>query len=198
MSGSGRSLVERRRAVAAVEYVNNSVMFCRAVAASVERASWPVGGARSQPRERWWRRRAGAGFRQTHSTQRHQLRYHSSVEGGTSVQCLGQRLHGVDCTFSSGQRGLFMPVRHSRWQGPAALQAAGGAWSLACPAGSPSIAVSAGAVGRLHIVIARPHLASCGRNLLSLCRCDALCGRCTCRQGLEGSCCMRAWRSRRK
>jgi hypothetical protein len=43
--------------------------------------------------------------------------YHNSVERSeATAQCSDQRLHGVLCTFSSGQQALYMSVRHSKWQ----------------------------------------------------------------------------------
>lgn len=61
MSRSESALEGRRRAMAAVEYVNNNVMFSRAAAWKVERASWPVAGVKRQKLAERWRRRAGAG-----------------------------------------------------------------------------------------------------------------------------------------
>jgi hypothetical protein len=43
--------------------------------------------------------------------------YHDSVEGSeATAQYIDQRLHEANCTFSSGQRTLYMLVRHPHWQ----------------------------------------------------------------------------------
>jgi hypothetical protein len=79
----------------------------------------------------WWRRRARRGVR--HSSSVLQQRGESEA----TAQCPDQRPHEAHCTFSSGQRALCMPVRHSQSQAGGRRDAAGGgALPLACPASS--------------------------------------------------------------
>jgi hypothetical protein len=96
---------QRAAQKAAVGGVNNSahvppplVGRCRSVGS----------GARCCRAGGWWRRRAMRGVR--HSSRVSRQRGKSEA----AAQCPDVRLHEARCTFSSGQRPLCMPVRHSQ------------------------------------------------------------------------------------